>query len=169
MTLVNEKTLSSHTGNDKLVMSILDNNDDNLSTTLATTALARTARSVKYFISRACNYSCKFCFHTQKNSHHLTLAQGKLGLELLRQAGTEKINFAGGEPFLQADLLGKNSVRPVMNSVWLYPSLAMVLVLPSNGCSSVGKLSMSWAFPSIPFVPRPMPLLDVAGMPTTST
>jgi radical S-adenosyl methionine domain-containing protein 2 len=64
-------------------------------------------RSVNYFISRACNYSCKFCFHTQKNSQHLSLEQAKLGLQMLRAAGTEKINFAGGEPFLHAKFLGE--------------------------------------------------------------
>jgi len=64
-------------------------------------------RSVNYFISRKCNYSCKFCFHTQKNSNHLPLDQAKIGLELLRRAGTEKINFAGGEPFLHPTLLGE--------------------------------------------------------------
>jgi radical S-adenosyl methionine domain-containing protein 2 len=64
-------------------------------------------RSVNYFISRACNYSCKFCFHTQKNSHHLSLEQAVQGLHLLKQAGTEKINFAGGEPFLHPAFLGE--------------------------------------------------------------
>lgn len=64
-------------------------------------------RSVNYFISRKCNYSCKFCFHTQKNNHHLPLGQAVRGLELLRQAGTEKINFAGGEPFLNPFVLGE--------------------------------------------------------------
>ena len=63
--------------------------------------------SVNYFISRRCNYACKFCFHTQKNSHHLDLAAAQRGLALLRDAGTEKINFAGGEPFLHPTFLGQ--------------------------------------------------------------
>jgi radical S-adenosyl methionine domain-containing protein 2 len=37
----------------------------------------------------------------------LDLEQAKLGLELLREAGTEKINFAGGEPFLNPKTLGE--------------------------------------------------------------
>ena len=45
-------------------------------------------KSVNYFISRKCNYACKFCFHTAKSSHHLALAQATIGLELLRDAGT---------------------------------------------------------------------------------
>ncbi|KAG7374276.1 radical SAM superfamily protein [Nitzschia inconspicua] len=69
--------------------------------------LKELVRSVNYFISRKCNYSCKFCFHTQKTTHHLTLEQARLGLALLQQAGTEKINFAGGEPFLHPKLLGE--------------------------------------------------------------
>mmetsp|Transcript_9368 Transcript_9368/g.21132 ORF Transcript_9368/g.21132 Transcript_9368/m.21132 type:complete len:398 (+) Transcript_9368:80-1273(+) len=69
--------------------------------------LRQKVRSVNYFISRSCNYKCKFCFHTAKTSHHLALEQAKLGLEMLRKAGTEKINFAGGEPFLQDQLLGE--------------------------------------------------------------
>ncbi|KAI0563257.1 hypothetical protein FGB62_44g018 [Gracilaria domingensis] len=64
-------------------------------------------QSVNYFISRACNYSCKFCFHTQKNTTVLDIDQARLGLQKLREAGTEKINFAGGEPFLQHGLLGE--------------------------------------------------------------
>lgn len=68
---------------------------------------ASRVRSVNYFISRACNYACKFCFHTQKNTSKLALDQAKLGLRLLRDAGTEKINFAGGEPFMNPDTLGE--------------------------------------------------------------
>ena len=63
--------------------------------------------SVNYFISRKCNYSCQFCFHTQKNTHHLALETARVGLKMLRKAGTEKINFAGGEPFLNPVLLGE--------------------------------------------------------------
>lgn len=70
-------------------------------------SLKELVTSVNYFISRKCNYSCKFCFHTQKTTHHLTVEQARLGLALLQQAGTEKINFAGGEPFLHPELLGE--------------------------------------------------------------
>ena len=71
------------------------------------TDIADIVKSVNYFISRKCNYSCQFCFHTQKTSHALTLAQASIGLRLLQQAGTRKINFAGGEPFLHPELLGE--------------------------------------------------------------
>ena len=70
-------------------------------------SLASQVRSVNYFISRKCNYACKFCFHTAKTSNYLELAQAELGLQMLKDAGTEKINFAGGEPFLHPTLLGE--------------------------------------------------------------
>ena len=56
--------------------------------------------SVNYFITRTCNYRCGFCFHTAKNAFHLPLHKAKYGLQLLGQAGMQKINFAGGEPFI---------------------------------------------------------------------
>lgn len=64
-------------------------------------------RSVNYFISRECNYNCKFCFHTETNQNKFQLEQARYGLQLLRAAGTQKINFAGGEPFLNPVLLGE--------------------------------------------------------------
>ncbi len=69
--------------------------------------VAKRVKSVNYFISRECNYKCKFCFHTQKNTNKLGLGKAKLGLQLLQHSGTEKINFAGGEPFLNPQLLGE--------------------------------------------------------------
>jgi radical S-adenosyl methionine domain-containing protein 2 len=69
--------------------------------------VASCVRSVNYFISRKCNYQCGFSFHTQKTTHHLSLEQAVEGLRLLRRAGTEKINFAGGEPFTNPRLLGE--------------------------------------------------------------
>ena len=63
-------------------------------------------RSVNYFISRECNYSCKFCFHTYTNGNKFPFEQARYGLRLLKAAGTQKINFAGGEPFLNPKLLG---------------------------------------------------------------
>ena len=55
---------------------------------------------MNYFITRTCNYRCGFCFHTAKNSFNLPLDDAKRGLQMLRQAGMKKINFAGGEPFI---------------------------------------------------------------------
>ena len=69
--------------------------------------VASRIRSVNYFISRECNYNCQFCFHTQKNTDKLSLEKSKRGLEMLKAEGCEKINFAGGEPFLNDMLLGE--------------------------------------------------------------
>jgi radical S-adenosyl methionine domain-containing protein 2 len=63
--------------------------------------------SVNYHFTRLCNFKCGFCFHTQKSSHKLKIEDAIRGLKLLKQAGTRKINFAGGEPFTDANFLGK--------------------------------------------------------------
>ncbi|KAL6477941.1 hypothetical protein MHYP_G00137760 [Metynnis hypsauchen] len=59
-----------------------------------------TPRSVNYHFTRQCNYKCGFCFHTAKTSFVLPIEEAKRGLQLLKEAGMEKINFSGGEPFL---------------------------------------------------------------------
>ncbi|KAK6346550.1 hypothetical protein TWF696_006674 [Orbilia brochopaga] len=63
--------------------------------------------SVNYHFTRRCNYICGFCFHTAKTSHILSLDNAKRGLKLLKDAGMRKLNFAGGEPFLEKEFLGK--------------------------------------------------------------
>ncbi|XP_073529074.1 S-adenosylmethionine-dependent nucleotide dehydratase RSAD2 [Phyllobates terribilis] len=62
--------------------------------------------SVNYHFTRQCNYKCGFCFHTAKTSFVLPIEEAKKGLSMLKDAGEsfqgmEKINFSGGEPFLQ--------------------------------------------------------------------
>ncbi|KAM4040507.1 S-adenosylmethionine-dependent nucleotide dehydratase RSAD2 [Anomaloglossus baeobatrachus] len=57
--------------------------------------------SVNYHFTRQCNYKCGFCFHTAKTSFVLPIEEAKKGLSMLKDAGMEKINFSGGEPFLQ--------------------------------------------------------------------
>ena len=63
--------------------------------------------SVNYHFCRLCNFSCGFCFHTQKSSYILSIEDAILGLKLLKEAGTQKINFAGGEPFIHPNFLGE--------------------------------------------------------------
>jgi len=87
-----------------LLISAYGNNNPSSS---ASSALANRVKSVNYFISRECNYKCKFCFHTQTNTNKLPTGKSKLGLQLLQHSGTEKINFAGGEPFLNPQILGE--------------------------------------------------------------
>ncbi|XP_030051014.1 S-adenosylmethionine-dependent nucleotide dehydratase RSAD2 [Microcaecilia unicolor] len=65
--------------------------------------------SVNYHFTRQCNYKCGFCFHTAKTSFVLPLEEAKRGLSMLKEAGMEKINFSGGEPFLhmRGEFVGK--------------------------------------------------------------
>ncbi|XP_022317272.2 S-adenosylmethionine-dependent nucleotide dehydratase RSAD2-like [Crassostrea virginica] len=56
--------------------------------------------SVNYHFTRQCNYKCGFCFHTAKTSFVLPLEEAKKGLTMLKENGMEKVNFAGGEPFI---------------------------------------------------------------------
>ncbi|XP_036398484.1 radical S-adenosyl methionine domain-containing protein 2 [Megalops cyprinoides] len=75
----------------------------------AATPKTPTPTSVNYHFTRQCNYKCGFCFHTAKTSFVLPIEEAKRGLRLLKEAGMEKINFSGGEPFLheKGEFLGK--------------------------------------------------------------
>ena len=52
---------------------------------------------------------CKqgFCFHTAKTSYVAPLPDAKKAMAMLKAAGMKKVNFAGGEPFMQAEFLGE--------------------------------------------------------------
>ncbi|PYI02587.1 radical SAM enzyme [Aspergillus sclerotiicarbonarius CBS 121057] len=63
--------------------------------------------SVNYHFTRQCNKECGFCFHTASTSHVENIEDAKRGLALLKAAGMKKINFAGGEPFLDKSRLGQ--------------------------------------------------------------
>ena len=56
--------------------------------------------SVNYHFTRKCNKTCGFCFHTERTSHVATDEHMKKALQMLKDAGMRKVNFAGGEPFL---------------------------------------------------------------------
>ena len=56
--------------------------------------------SVNYHFTRKCNKTCGFCFHTEKSSYVATEEHMTRALQMLKDAGMRKINFAGGEPFL---------------------------------------------------------------------
>ena len=63
--------------------------------------------AINFHFTRVCNYECKFCFHTKKTSYMLPLENQKLLIKILKEEGAEKINFAGGEPFLYPETLGQ--------------------------------------------------------------
>lgn len=63
--------------------------------------------SVNYHFTRKCNFNCGFCFHTQKNTYKLPIEEARRGLQILKEYGVKKINFAGGEPFTESRFLGE--------------------------------------------------------------
>jgi len=90
--------------------------------------------SVNFHFLRTCNYKCGFCFHTALTSHIEPMENIKLGLSMLKSSGMKKINFAGGEPFLEPKTLGE-MVRYCKEDLKI-ESVSIV----SNG----SKLSESW-------------------------
>jgi radical S-adenosyl methionine domain-containing protein 2 len=69
----------------------------------------RETPSVNYHLWQACNMACKFCFATFQDmkdtilpAGHLSREESMLMVKHLADAGFQKINFAGGEPFLCA-------------------------------------------------------------------
>ncbi len=57
--------------------------------------------AVNFHLYKPCNYRCRFCFATFRDLRgQLSLEHALLLLRLLREAGCEKLNFAGGEPTL---------------------------------------------------------------------
>lgn len=64
-------------------------------------------KTINYHFTRVCNYTCEFCFFTQKNNSRLTLEESKECIKKLKEFSIEKINFAGGEPFVYANDLGE--------------------------------------------------------------
>lgn len=63
--------------------------------------------SVNYHFTRKCNFNCGFCFHTQKNLEKLPIEDSYRGLQILKEYGVKKVNFAGGEPFTESKYLGE--------------------------------------------------------------
>ena len=61
---------------------------------------------INYHFHRRCNYSCKFCFHTSKNGDLASLPDAKRAMAILKDQGMIRVNFSGGEPFLQPSWLG---------------------------------------------------------------
>lgn len=63
--------------------------------------------TVSFHIVKPCNMSCKFCYATFEDfrvSKQLTYTEIAIILKKLRDAGVEKVTFAGGEPMLYKNL-----------------------------------------------------------------
>lgn len=50
-------------------------------------------KSVNYHYTRKCNYTCGFCFHTERTSVYLPIPQAKKGLEMLKMSGKTIYTF----------------------------------------------------------------------------
>lgn len=62
---------------------------------------------MNFHYTRLCNFSCGFCFHTKKSSDKLPIEDAIRGCDMLKKAGTRKLNIAGGEPFIYPHYLGE--------------------------------------------------------------
>lgn len=57
--------------------------------------------AINYHLFKPCDARCGFCFASFRDVHgHLSLDDAMTLIERLREAGGEKLNFAGGEPTL---------------------------------------------------------------------
>jgi radical S-adenosyl methionine domain-containing protein 2 len=62
-------------------------------------------RSVNFHILRSCDAACRFCFATfREDRGRLSTSDAERVIDLVRRAGAEKLNFAGGEPTLHPDI-----------------------------------------------------------------
>ena len=63
--------------------------------------------TVNFHFIRSCNYCCKFCFHRGNDDPTtLSLAKWKIVIDNIAASNrVKRINFAGGEPFMQKKLL----------------------------------------------------------------
>ncbi len=64
--------------------------------------------SVIFEVTRHCNLDCRMCYvvgHESADPEELSTDEAKHVLDQLAQAGTLRLSFSGGEPFLRADLL----------------------------------------------------------------
>lgn len=104
-----------------------------------TGTLIHTPESVNWHITAVCNYSCRFCFMTLKGFRaslpsttdlHVSREDASLILRALRDAGTTKLTFAGGEPTL---------CRALPELVRESSQLGMSTMVVSNGTGITGE------------------------------
>lgn len=57
--------------------------------------------AVNFHLYKPCNYRCRFCFATYRDIEgQISPPEARALLQVLREAGCQKLNFAGGEPTL---------------------------------------------------------------------
>ena len=61
-------------------------------------------KSVNYHITEKCNMACNFCFAKFNCKTELTTLEAETVIDHIADNGADKINLAGGEPFLRHDL-----------------------------------------------------------------
>ena len=61
---------------------------------------------LNYHFLRACNFSCKFCFHTALNKRVAKIEDAKDALNKFKNIGIERVNLSGGEPFFHPKFVG---------------------------------------------------------------
>lgn len=69
--------------------------------------MSKIFETVSFHMVKPCDFACKFCYATFddfKVDKQLTLEECMLILEKLREAGVQKITFAGGEPMLYKNI-----------------------------------------------------------------
>jgi radical S-adenosyl methionine domain-containing protein 2 len=82
-------------------------------------------RSVNFHVLRACDAKCRFCFATFRDDPgRLSTRDAEHVIRLVRDAGAEKLNFAGGEPTLHTD---------IGRLIRLAKSLGMTTSIVTNG------------------------------------
>lgn len=61
--------------------------------------------TVNWHLEKDCNYKCKFCYaHFKEIKQNLDKEKGFKLIDEFKKFGFYKINFAGGEPFLNKNL-----------------------------------------------------------------
>ena len=64
-------------------------------------------RGVDLILTPACNLSCTYCYHDRRTRQRMTWSTARAAVDLLNRSGQNRLtlNFLGGEPLLQLDLI----------------------------------------------------------------
>jgi organic radical activating enzyme len=87
--------------------------------------------TVNWHLEKDCNYKCSFCYAHFEGQRNLDQAAGLELLELLRDHGIFKVNFAGGEPMLNKNL-------------GIYLKQAKRLGLKTSIITNASRLTSAW-------------------------